>query len=277
MLAARRVQTVLDEPELAVHDRDAGARPPTGGVRVRRRHLRLPAGSARHQGRLADAAARHGDRARRPVGLGEVDARGAARAIPRRAAAVPSASTVTTSGRSRPTSCTAASASSCRTRNWCTGRSPRTSRSPNRTPGPNASTPRPGMPGSTTASSACPPATTPSSATASGLSGGERQRLTIARAILADTPVLILDEATAFADPGVRIPCPAGTQPTHPRSDGARHRPPAAHRHPRRPDRRARRRRGRRDRHPRRTAGGGRAVPRAVGLRAAGRRREARR
>ncbi len=36
---------------------------------------------------------------------------------------------------------------------------------------------------------------------AGGLSGGERQRLTIARAILADTPVLILDEATAFADP----------------------------------------------------------------------------
>jgi ATP-binding cassette subfamily B protein IrtA len=35
----------------------------------------------------------------------------------------------------------------------------------------------------------------------SGLSGGERQRLTIARAILADAPVLILDEATAFADP----------------------------------------------------------------------------
>lgn len=37
--------------------------------------------------------------------------------------------------------------------------------------------------------------------THAALSGGEKQRLTIARAILADTPVLVLDEATAFADP----------------------------------------------------------------------------
>ena len=33
------------------------------------------------------------------------------------------------------------------------------------------------------------------------LSGGEQQRLTIARAVLKNAPILILDEATAFADP----------------------------------------------------------------------------
>lgn len=34
----------------------------------------------------------------------------------------------------------------------------------------------------------------------SGLSGGEMQRLTIARAMLSDTPIVILDEATAAVD-----------------------------------------------------------------------------
>ncbi|WP_213451846.1 ABC transporter ATP-binding protein [Rhizomonospora bruguierae] len=37
------------------------------------------------------------------------------------------------------------------------------------------------------------------------LSGGERQRLSIARAVLMDTPLLVLDEATAFADPDSEV------------------------------------------------------------------------
>ena len=42
---------------------------------------------------------------------------------------------------------------------------------------------------------------TPVGEAGSALSGGERQRISIARAILKDAPVVVLDEATAFTDP----------------------------------------------------------------------------
>jgi len=40
-----------------------------------------------------------------------------------------------------------------------------------------------------------------SSERGANFSGGQKQRITIARAILRDTPIIVLDEATAFADP----------------------------------------------------------------------------
>ncbi|MGH8933115.1 MAG: ABC transporter transmembrane domain-containing protein [Egibacteraceae bacterium] len=93
------------------------------------------------------------------------------------------------------------------------------------------------------------------------LSGGERQRITLARAILADAPVVVLDEATAFADPE----CEAEIQDAGGRAHAHRDRASPVHNHPRRPDRRGRQGPGRGPRPPRCAPGPRWPVPAHVG------------
>ena len=57
-------------------------------------------------------------------------------------------------------------------------------------------------PAATTLSGSCPQGyDTVIGEAGSSLSGGERQRLSIARAMMKDAPIIILDEATANVDP----------------------------------------------------------------------------
>ena len=96
------------------------------------------------------------------------------------------------------------------------------------------------------------------------LSGGERQRLTIARLLLAQPRVVILDEATAHLDSESEVAVQEALAAALDRSHRARHRPPAVddprgRRHPR-----GRGRPGRRARHPRRAPRRGRSLRRAL-------------
>ena len=61
------------------------------------------------------------------------------------------------------------------------------------------------------------------------LSGGEAQRIALARAILKDAPIVVLDEATAFADPENEALIQKAFWELDPGKDGSHDRPPALH------------------------------------------------
>ena len=85
------------------------------------------------------------------------------------------------------------------------------------------------------------------------LSGGQRQRIAIARALLRDAPILVLDEALSSVDAESEALIQAALDRLMRRPHHARVRPPAVERDRRRPHPRARRRARRGAGHARRS------------------------
>ena len=87
------------------------------------------------------------------------------------------------------------------------------------------------------------------------LSGGQRQRIAIARTLLVNPPILVLDDATSAIDVQVEQRIHGALRDADGGPDDADHRPPPVDDQPRRPGGADRRRPHRRRRHARRAAG----------------------